>query len=383
MHKTVGIIFDRSNDGDFKAIQPHQIAELHNNKRNYYTENIIYSGLQFEDLKQSLFSKVRNLIRSNNPEHPWLALNDKDLLRIAGLWRHDNQTNKEGYTLAAVLLFGKDEVIQQIVPHYKIDAIVRVDDVDRYDDREYIQTNLIEAYDILMDFIAKHLPDKFYLVGTQRVSLRTKIFREIIANLVVHREYTNAYPCRFIIYTDRVEAENANNPRGLGKIDPANFSPYPKNPTIAKFFIQLGRVEELGSGVLNVSNLAKEYSNGGEASFIEGSVFKMIMPINYKANSLNGGANGGANTIIEVVGDIIKDSNRFVLTSLSNIIDFVNNSADGANLQEVIVRTNKSKRTAERYLKMLREAGIIEFKGSSKIGKYYLTESFQQKIKIN
>lgn len=188
VHKTAGIIFDRSNDGDFKVIHAHQIADIHNHKRNHYTEGIIYKALRFEDFKADLFVKVRNLIRSYKADHPWLALNDQQMLEKAGLWKRDSQSGLEGYTLAAALLFGKDEVIQQIVPHYKIDALVRIKNTARYDDREYIQTNLIEAYEQLMAFVAKHLPDKFYLEGDQRVSLRSKIFREVAANMIVHRE---------------------------------------------------------------------------------------------------------------------------------------------------------------------------------------------------
>jgi ATP-dependent DNA helicase RecG len=217
-----------------------------------------------EDFKQALFPKIRNLIRSNNPAHPWLALNDRQMMEISGLWKKDYLNGQEGFTLAAALLLGKDEVIQQIIPHYKIDTLVRINNTDRYDDRLYIQTNLIEAYELLMDFVSRHLPDKFYLQSDQRMSLRTTIFREIAANLIIHREYTNAAPATFIIYADRVETENANNPHGEGPIDPANFVPFPKNPLIAKFFIQLGRVEELGSGILTTTRLMKEYAGKGK-----------------------------------------------------------------------------------------------------------------------
>jgi len=106
--------------------------------------------------------------------------------------------------------------------------------------------------------VNRHLPDKFYLQGEQRISLRATIFREITANLIFHREYTNAAPATFVIHADRVETENANNPHGEGPIDPANFVSFPKNPLIAKFFIQLGRVEELGSGILTTTRLMKE-----------------------------------------------------------------------------------------------------------------------------
>jgi len=125
------------------------------------------------------------------------------------------------------------------LPHYKIDALVRIHDEFRYDDRLYIQTNLIEAYEQLMDFVAKHLPDKFFQIGDQRISLRTHIFREIVANIIVHREYTNARPCSFVIKKGRVETENANNANGDGFIDLMHFVPFPKIPPLQNFLFSL------------------------------------------------------------------------------------------------------------------------------------------------
>ncbi len=81
-------------------------------------------------------------------------------------------------------------------------------DMDRYDDRITLRCNVVEAYDKLLEFIAKHLPDKFYMIGDQRVSLREKLFREIVANMLIHREFTNAFPASLIIYNDRVETKN-------------------------------------------------------------------------------------------------------------------------------------------------------------------------------
>ena len=80
--------------------------------------------------------------------------------------------------MSALLLFGKSEIIQSAIPHYKVDALLRKENIDRYDDRINLRCNIIEAYDKLMAFVEKHLPDKFYLQGTQRISLREKIFRE-------------------------------------------------------------------------------------------------------------------------------------------------------------------------------------------------------------
>ena len=59
----------------------------------------------------------------------------------------DFVTGEQGYNLAAILLFGKDEVIQSCVPGYVTDALCRKENMDRYDDRLIVKTNLIESYE--------------------------------------------------------------------------------------------------------------------------------------------------------------------------------------------------------------------------------------------
>ena len=105
-----------------------------------------------------------------------------------------------------------------------------------------------------------------------------------MSNLLIHREYTNAFPAKLIIENDRVLAENWNRPHDGGVIDPANFSPYPKNPVIAKFFKEIGRVDELGSGVRNTFKYCGIYTPGTKPEFIEDDVFRTIIPLKAKDN---------------------------------------------------------------------------------------------------
>ena len=221
---------------------------------------------------------MRKLARGQRPDHPWAELDDIELLKSTRLFHKDYQSGKQGFTLAAVLLFGNDDVILNILPHHKTDALLRVDNMDRYDDRDDIRTNLIESYDRLMGFMAKHLPDKFYLIGDQRVSLRDRIFREVAANCLIHREYLNPFPAKFIIEKDRVYTENANKPHGHGQIDPASFTPFPKNPVIARVFKEMGRADELGSGVKNLFRFTKAYS-GADPQLMEEDIFRIIIPL--------------------------------------------------------------------------------------------------------
>lgn len=69
--------------------------------------------------------------------------------------------------------------------------MVRKVNIDRYDDCEIVKTNLIESYDQLREFSRKHLPDKFFFEGTERKNLRNIISRELIGNILIHREFTN------------------------------------------------------------------------------------------------------------------------------------------------------------------------------------------------
>ena len=73
--------------------------------------------------------------------------------------------------------------------------------------------------------------------------------------------------------------ENASRASKQGAITPENLEPNPKNPIIASFFRTIGRADRLGSGVRNLYKYSKYYS--GEApSFMEGDVFRIVVPLN-------------------------------------------------------------------------------------------------------
>ncbi len=83
--------------------------------------------------------------------------------------------------------------------------ILRKINLDRYDDRDDVRINLIDSYDRINAFGEKHLPDPFFLEGTQRVSVRNKILREIASNILMHREFTNPFPAKFIIEKNQIK----------------------------------------------------------------------------------------------------------------------------------------------------------------------------------
>ncbi|GBE18518.1 divergent AAA domain protein [archaeon BMS3Abin16] len=375
-HRSIDVVYDRSDDGDFRVSEPHRIAEISNRKRAAYTENTIYGAVTPDDLRFDMLPRLRNLMLSRSPNHPWPELTDEELMLKAGLYRKDIETGKEGYTLAAVLLLGKDETIHSALPHYKIDALVRRVQVDRYDDRDRIECNLIEAYDRLMAFVAKHLPDPFYLEGDVRISLRDRIFREVVANVLVHREYVSAYPARLIIYKDRVETVNASNYRTKGMLDPKNVVPFSKNPTIAKFFAQIGWVEELGSGMVNIGKYVPHYSPGRKPEYRDGAVFTTMIPLPVIKDVAE-------KVYLETADDFrVKFSENFRVkfnvkgNQLDRMTEMILRPSSGRLLvvKELAEKYSVSVRTIHEDLRRLEGWNIVTFEGPPKTGTYILTE---------
>ena len=288
VHSYKKVIYDRVDDADVKVTATSAIAQMYIRKQNIFTERKIYPYAKMEDLRLDLLPKIRILaINHAGGNHPWATMDDYTLLKSAGLYGHDIVTGEEGYNLAAIMLLGKDDVILNVAPTYVTDALVRKVNVDRYDDREIIKTNLIDSYSQLLEFGRKHLPDKFFLEDTVNKSLRNTIVREMVSNTLMHREFTSSYTAKFVIEKDRMYIENANRSIKDGSITVDNLEPISKNPIIAAFFRNIGYADQLGSGVRKLFKYSKFYS-GSQPEFIEGDVFKIIVPLdeNYSYDAI-------------------------------------------------------------------------------------------------
>jgi ATP-dependent DNA helicase RecG len=298
---------------------------------------------------------------------------NEEILRSTGLILTDMEKNKEGITLAAILLFGKDTSIMSVLPQYKTDAIYRVKNLDRYDDREVIITNLLDSYDILMKFGRKHLNDSFVMEGIQSISARDKILREIISNLLEHRDFSSGYPAKLIIENDKIVTENANLSHGNGELKLDTFEPFPKNPAIAKVFREIGYADELGSGMRNTNKYTKMYS-GGTPIFEEGDVFVTTIPL-FDVAKVKTGPLGNVNQTNEqeVVIDTIQEAPDEIIREEEiddKILQMI--AINNKVTKKDIARTlNVSEKTIERHMKDMKN---IEFVGRGFRGYWRIKE---------
>lgn len=243
-------------------------------KNPHLFEERMVENLAMKHLDHDTFQFCRNILAVTRPEHAWLQLTDEEILVHTRLAKHDVASGELKLKYAALILFGTDDAIADFIPRYRFEALFHMCTYNqyndarqfpsRYDDRRTMRSNLIKVYNELIQFTERWLPDKFYLPTgtTQRVDLRLELFREIIANLCVHADYSTGYACFYHVFKDRVVTKN---PTRLlpeipeGQLTLQQLGNYTKNPLLVRVFHELSWVEDMGSGTRNIMRYAPLY----------------------------------------------------------------------------------------------------------------------------
>ena len=218
-----------------------------------------------------------------------------------------------------------------------------------------------------MAFGKKHLNDTFHLDGIQSVSARDNILREIVSNLLAHRDFSNAYVAKMVIEKNRIFTENANLSHGHGALNLATFEPFPKNPPISKVFREIGLADELGSGMRNTYKYTKMYS-GAEPQFVEDDIFRITIPLTEVATAsvgpngsgfTEGTRNETGNGTRNETGNLSKTEER-ILREIQKNPHITKN--------EICELLDISKSTVSRATKKMKGLGILSRVGSTKAG---------------
>ena len=368
-----GKIFDRSYEGDINITDsPELVYKIYARKQSSYFVNKVYPNFGLECLDTSIIEKARKMTSSRNQNHPWKSMSDEELLRSVNLILVDPQTNREGPTLAAILLFGKDNYIMSVLAQHKTDAIFRVENKDRYDDRDVVITNLIDSYDRLIKFGQKHLNDLFVLDGIVNVNARDIILREIISNTLAHRDYLSAFPAKIIIDDEKIVVENSNLAHGLGELDIEKFEPFPKNPSISKVFREIGLADELGSGMRNTYKYTRLYS-GKDPIFEEGNIFRTIIPLKKIATQKVGGS------VSQTSPNLPSKFPRKSPEEVKNVIVEIIKNDRYISRKKIGEMLGYSEKTISKYIQ---EIGNIRYVGRGKAGHWEINSVAQSSSNV-
>ena len=361
-----GKIWDRSYEGDINITDNAELVyKLYARKQGSYFVNKVYPNLDVDFLDFSVIERVKKMAVERNKNHIWGNMSNEDVLRSANLILTDSETNREGITLAAILLFGKDNSIMSVLPQHKTDAIFRVENKDRYDDRDVIITNLIDSYYRLIEFGRKHLNDLFVLDGIVNVNARDRILREIVSNTLAHRDYSRGFPAKMVIDTEKILVENSNLSHGIGILDLNKFEPFSKNPSISKVFREIGFADELGSGMRNTNKYTQLYT-GQKPVFEEGNIFKTIIPLK-KIATRKVGRN-------DVVHNVVHNVAHGVVHDKLDLVEFIKEKVRSNNKitrKSMADEVGVSVKTIERIIKLIEN---LKYVGTGSNGHWELNE---------
>ncbi len=117
------------------------------------------------------------------------------------------------------------------------------------------------------------------MVREEKLEIPEVAFREVLLNMLVHRNYHISAPSKIFIYDDRLEFFSPGNFMGPIKSDQLlKGITYLRNPAICKVFREVGLVEKMGTGFIQIF---QSYENWGlkMPQVIEGENFvKCILP---------------------------------------------------------------------------------------------------------
>ena len=170
-----------------------------------------------------------------------------------------NLTRDEKLTNAAFLLFKKDQ------PCFTTIELSRCQDRVTVKDSARTKSDILTQVEEVFNFVKKHLNMAIISSGEpynkQVWQYPLDAIREIILNMVVHRNYHSSSDSDIKIYDDKIEFYNPGRLSDSISIDDLFNNSYrsnPRNKLIAELFKDLGLIEKYGSGISKIIKSFKE-----------------------------------------------------------------------------------------------------------------------------
>lgn len=281
-----------------------------------------------------------------------------EVLMHLGFIRQGNITN------AGCVVLGKQPSL--FFPQTRIRISVWGEN-DKLQEVKLVDGSLVKSVKEIVDYLYGFYPSAINIKGIQRSSKETLplvALREGVLNSLVHRIYDDYKSFVSInVYSNRVEIINSGklmNGMTVDNLKNGHFSIL-RNPDIANAFYVLRYIEAAGSGINRILDECRK--NGCESPewVVDNGYVKLIFYANRPQVKSEGEA--------DLLEGLPVDNN--VRNELRKVVDYLisHENAKSIDIQDFV---GKSYATTKRYMHLLKDAGIIEYKGSLKTGGWYL-----------
>ncbi len=209
----------------------------------------VLDRLSFQDLDGNELTRMRELARQGDGDSALSSLSDTELLRALNLVDVDDRL-----TVGAVLLFGTAESINRFIPAYEMGfqelngTEIRANEINR--------NPLLRAMTQLVERVEARNTEEDVEIGLFRIPLpqyAESTIRELIANSLVHRDYTKMGLTLVQMNGDSLTISNPGGfPPGVNTSNLMSVMPRPRNPALADAFKRAGLVDRIGRGISRV-----------------------------------------------------------------------------------------------------------------------------------
>ena len=250
--------YKRNYEGDYKCSKKEVRRMFADADDQHPADSRILKNYTMDDIDMETIRAYRQKFSISSPDHPWLILNDIDLLKKLGGYRKDRETGEEGFTVAGLLMFGKSESITDIecTPNFFPDYREHLteDENVRWTNRICSdgtwEANLFNFYQRVLPRLQSVLPKPFKLEGNIRKEETPAhvAVREALINLCVHADYTEDAS---LVVKHNTNAFIFSNPGTMLVSKEQYYSggeSVCRNKSLQKMFSMLGVAEKAGSG---------------------------------------------------------------------------------------------------------------------------------------
>ncbi|MFJ5624505.1 ATP-binding protein [Peribacillus loiseleuriae] len=231
-------------------------------------DNVILEHYGINELNFESIKNYRDKFSSIKPRHPWNGLETKEFLYKIGAWGKVRNTNKEGLTLAGLLMFSEERIITEVLPQYFLEYRESLEEImtgnwsQRFTSQDGTWSgNVFDFYfktsaDLAADFNDSYTDSSF--THSDAVSC----LHEALINALVHSDY---YGEGGIVIEKERNLFRFSNP-GLFRISveqalEGNISNL-RNPNLFKMFLLIGLCKRTGSGLKKVEITWENYGEG-------------------------------------------------------------------------------------------------------------------------
>lgn len=359
----------RKGSADQKATKE-EIDALYRDQTFGTKTSEIAPSTSLKDLHDKSIREYRDYMSRFNPGVSYNRMDPDEVLTKLRVIDLETST----CTFGGLLFFGKRSSIEKFFPDFRIDLLEvpgtsYKDATSRYSFRlqEDDYENLWEAYFECFKRLRKEVDVNFKLTAEgfgEELSPGLKSIREALVNMLMHADYFSPAHSRIRIFTNHIEYYNPGGfPKPIEELKGKDLS-IPRNPILAKLFRMVKLAENAGYGLDNIENNWKEY-NGSTVEYII-DFDSTIVKFQTEVEGVSEGVNEGVKLNFEGVSEGVNKELNILYNEIA--------STPGRKASELNEKIDKSLATTERYLKVLKEQGYIEFRGAPKTGGYYLVD---------